>query len=1754
MVQASGKLVLVDKLLPKLKAGGHKVLIFSQMIRVLDILEDYLIQMRFTYERIDGRIRGEMRQEAIDRYSKPDSDRFAFLLCTRAGGLGINLTAADTVIIYDSDWNPQNDLQAQARCHRIGQKKSVQIYRLITRNTYEREMFDRASLKLGLDKAILQSMRNEDKFNQTTQNPQLQLSKKEIEDLLKKGAYGALMEDDAVADKFCEEDIDKILQQRTTVIQIEGGEKGSTFSKASFQTNETNDISIDDPEFWQKWAKKADIDLEEKLNPKDERIIYEPRRRTQTRRYGGPDDLLEEVSDYSSSDTDDGNENKDQIDQTGKDGKKLRGRKSKRGKNSEGNYQGDGDWNENINCTSLENEDSNSVWTRDECYKVEKNLLIFGWSRWSKILKSCEFSAKKKGGVQTEQDVESLSRCIIAYTLRNFHGDETIKQFCLDLIDPHKSKYSDLKNLGLSGPAPKVTRRGRTKREESKKPKALSDDEQIKQVIDGILNKICEAEQSDPKKEPQTTLDKQNNELIKPKETPEEYMTNLSTLEWARNSEELLGDENYKKHLVRQANRILLKLKMLAYIKNDIIGDENAAQIDEDINESELTIKYIEITEGLTDIPVDWWDKSCDKSMIIGVFKHGYEKYYKMRLDPKLVFLSLCGPPDAKDLLAEQQQQQQDEDMDNPDGMDVDDSASPTKPAPKSRNLKNKQQSEQKQFPTVSELNNRLRRLIASHQKLKKQEILMSKRNAERQEKRLSKLASTQERAVIRQMEKQSKWSRREEQNFYRAVSTFGVDCIDKKNNIYAWDRFKEIAQLDKKLDDTLTDYFQCFLHMCKKVCNKLNNEDIQPLTEVQVEVISEERASRCIQRVELLNKIRQDVLKNENFVDWVSTRCKPSSDLPDWWICCKHDIELVKASAKYGITRTEFYFLNDSEFTFKESLTKYMKHIETLMNEDIVKLESDGTGVVNTDPIQYYFQNQSKIQLTFKEILYKESNKLNKETREILTEEKSDDCVEAEVKNLMKYLLNHIEKGDGNSEILKTENSEDFQVENEINKPVKQLSKTKTEESAPNTSTFFNNNAVPMIMWPKDRIISNRLENIIQMFENNGEWPQRTVFNYQNVQPVVNQVPAISSNPLSVSNLIMPPNSSLSIDQRKSIISPILADGSNNGSSEAINENDYFDQENSNNEDLYKGSSEGQSSKYPKPKRGRPPKFDLPQLGSSLGVSSATSTGITADSSYKIRNLLGSDSNGNFNNYDSCEDQDQDEQTIMKPNSSKETKPFGLLEPGEVFSSKPSKSSNKFQNMSEIDSIEQKQSSNVNKNSTSNNNYLSGKRPRKTDSYRESPPPMASDEATTAAALAAMFLVPGQDPEERITVVNIENGSRLTGSKAPKRADLPMWLISHPNYLPDETELINLAIKNNLASVATAPCSDDKMLDSRNNRRSSKSLKQSHPSAPHDFRLPIEKEDSPSPSRQKSSLLNSIETNKTKIINDDSRNQTYHFESNNNFQNNNLNENFYPDIILFNKQSGKKITGVKVPNWKSLCQFLEKNNQVFIDPACTEIVKAKFGRNTIPDVIKARLINISSKNKVNNSLNSSSLNRSSPTHISGQPASSLSSNNTNNKPKTNVKKDEDENFDELSHKTSSKIQNPIVNPTDQAMFNPFSPSSNAQLHGLGDLLGAAAAAGDFNNPLFGFLAAMAAQNGGDASAMPFGGLGAGASNFNPFLIPSFGQTSGSPNASSFNPSLSDFFKDFGNKMPNDLNSLEELAMSLSSKLKKILF
>ncbi|KAG1118543.1 hypothetical protein G6F40_002114 [Rhizopus arrhizus] len=342
LIQSSGKLVLIDKLLRKLFEGNHKVLIFSQFTSCLDILSDYLRGRQYPHERIDGSIPSEQRQASIDRFSTmPITESFVFLLCTRAGGVGINLTAADTCIIFDSDWNPQNDLQAQARCHRIGQTKPVQVYRLICRNTYEKDMFDRAGMKLGLDKAVMQRM-NSSKEEETPSVSKNELNRKEIEDLLKKGAYGAVMDDEESA-QFCEEDIDQILERRTTVIRHEGNEKGSIFSKATFSASAEQGVELDDPDFWEKWAAKANLEVTE-VQDENDLIVYEPRKRRQVQRFGTRQDGA-----YSD------NDNADDSDAYEDESEKSRKR------------------------------DVVRSWTLSEKTKYERKLMIYGYGPWKQM-------------------------------------------------------------------------------------------------------------------------------------------------------------------------------------------------------------------------------------------------------------------------------------------------------------------------------------------------------------------------------------------------------------------------------------------------------------------------------------------------------------------------------------------------------------------------------------------------------------------------------------------------------------------------------------------------------------------------------------------------------------------------------------------------------------------------------------------------------------------------------------------------------------------------------------------------------------------------------------------------------------------------------------------------------------------------------------------------------------------------------------------------------------------------------------------------------------------------------------------------------------------------------------------------------------------------------------------------------------------------------------------------------------------------
>lgn len=265
LVKSSGKFVLLSKLLPKLYSGGHKVLIFSQMVRVLDLLQELLQLNHYRYERLDGNTSASARNAAVDRFRRESFNRFVMLLSTRAGGLGLNLTAADTVIIFDSDWNPQNDLQAMARAHRIGQTRSVRVYRLLTAKTYEMHMFHSASLKLGLDRAVLAHQRGTDSEENSTKRKskaEREEQAKEIDSLLKKGAYDVFNEDDdKEAQRFMETDIDQLLEKSSRKVTY--GESATTslasglgsFSKASFVASGDGigkDVDLDDPEFWSK--------------------------------------------------------------------------------------------------------------------------------------------------------------------------------------------------------------------------------------------------------------------------------------------------------------------------------------------------------------------------------------------------------------------------------------------------------------------------------------------------------------------------------------------------------------------------------------------------------------------------------------------------------------------------------------------------------------------------------------------------------------------------------------------------------------------------------------------------------------------------------------------------------------------------------------------------------------------------------------------------------------------------------------------------------------------------------------------------------------------------------------------------------------------------------------------------------------------------------------------------------------------------------------------------------------------------------------------------------------------------------------------------------------------------------------------------------------------------------------------------------------------------------------------------------------
>uniref|UniRef100_A0A8C4I4V9 Chromodomain helicase DNA binding protein 4a n=1 Tax=Dicentrarchus labrax TaxID=13489 RepID=A0A8C4I4V9_DICLA len=267
LTKAAGKLLLLQKMMRKLKNGGHRVLVFSQMTKMLDLLEDFLENEGYKYERIDGGITGGMRQEAIDRFNAPGAPQFAFLLSTRAGGLGINLATADTVIIYDSDWNPHNDIQAFSRAHRIGQNKKVMIYRFVTKASVEERITQVAKKKMMLTHLVVRPG-----LGSKTGS----MSKQELDDILKFGTEelfkdeteGENREEDSSIIHYDDKAIDRLLdrnQDATDDTELQSmNEYLSSFKVAQYvvkdEEEEEEEVQREiikqeesvDPDYWEK--------------------------------------------------------------------------------------------------------------------------------------------------------------------------------------------------------------------------------------------------------------------------------------------------------------------------------------------------------------------------------------------------------------------------------------------------------------------------------------------------------------------------------------------------------------------------------------------------------------------------------------------------------------------------------------------------------------------------------------------------------------------------------------------------------------------------------------------------------------------------------------------------------------------------------------------------------------------------------------------------------------------------------------------------------------------------------------------------------------------------------------------------------------------------------------------------------------------------------------------------------------------------------------------------------------------------------------------------------------------------------------------------------------------------------------------------------------------------------------------------------------------------------------------------------------
>ncbi|KAG2374630.1 hypothetical protein C9374_010649 [Naegleria lovaniensis] len=909
LIKSCSKMILVDKLLKKLREGGHKVLIFSQMVLVLNILEDYLRYRGYTYVRLDGTIKGSIRQQAIDRFNDPNIDTFVFLVSTKAGGVGINLTSADTVIIYDSDWNPQNDLQAQARCHRIGQTKEVKVYRLLTKNTKEKEIFERASMKLGLDRAVLSSNNEfvQSSSKGSTQNKPA-LEKEELELLLRHGAYSAFKIDDTEEQKMLmDEDIDTIMARTATVVRYDQASQGgsenagalSSFSKATFCFSEdmqwenllprektatglmkllSEDSSLETDKQKEDYMNDVKALVDAKIN-EIEKFRYHPDDELAT--------LLTQMMYARLLDAEHKEKAKEWL--AILEQPRLRNGSSR----DEATEVSD------TEDTKESTKKKTGGWYKAERQRFQKTLLEIGWGKWARIRES-------KLHNHSIEDIHSLGECFISQLATLIEGEKEV-EFLKMLIDSAAVPEETSENTDQSL---KIDFKSKPIRAADHIKIHLPHDEDLSTASLEII-KVAQHEHSEDTKQARVSKKKKSKsqassskssksdknmcvrfyeltEKDKEKRTCDlaapgcsgEYFVRLNLATGSKTSPSfnvngvhpVLEDKEWIEQAKRGGKTWVKKLKFNLCLTKILEAYNGKLTTD---NIPKVNLKP----------PTDWWDKECDRDLMLGFEIHGYGRLEQIKEDT-----SLCFKQKHDDHVAKAKSRKEKKDADS--------------------------------WPSIAAINkraNKLMELLTKEKDISALSILKSGDDTD-------ELHFEDEAEIAEPKSIVESWSKREKADIQRVLMNHGL-CPNESTHEPNFAKIISLANL-RKTESAVKSYVSHFIKSAKAITNASSGDDEdesdaeskkkssssnEKLTEIPPQT-----AKKVLTRIELMNGLYTHV-----YPHWDECKTKfsylKSSGLPKWWKSGQHDKELVRGIKKHGFDFKKIFEDKNFKFGSKE-------------------------------------------------------------------------------------------------------------------------------------------------------------------------------------------------------------------------------------------------------------------------------------------------------------------------------------------------------------------------------------------------------------------------------------------------------------------------------------------------------------------------------------------------------------------------------------------------------------------------------------------------------------------------------------------------------------------------------------------------------------------------------------------------------------------------------------------------------------------